>query len=77
MTLLRIRVQYQGALSIGFLLGVIFVMANQMLIIFGIFCDRTYNDPSGQKEADTAVAVFAFFLFGIYSVFGTMLAVFR
>lgn len=53
-------------------------MANQMLIIFGIFVDRVKVDTSSQiKQANTAMAVFAFFLFSVYVVFGTMLAVFR
>jgi hypothetical protein len=33
-------IQFQAALSIGFFLGVVFVMANQMLILFAIFVDR-------------------------------------
>jgi len=65
--------------SIGFLLGVIFVMTNQMLIIFALYVD-TSNDPSNtlaQKSSQQAMAVFAWFLFMIYSAFGLMLAVFR
>jgi len=70
--------RYQASISIGFLLGVIFIMCNQMLIIFGIFVDRVNLDTEHQiKQADTAMAVFAFFLFVVYGIFGTMLAVFR
>ena len=62
-------------------MGIIFVMANQMLIVFGVFADRVKIDSSnGNKklmEADTAFSVFGFFLFFIYSVFGMMLGVFR
>jgi len=70
---------YQTALSIGFLLGVIFIMANQMLIIFAIYVD-TADDPANtasQKSSQQAMAVFAWFLFMIYAAFGTMLATFR
>ena len=54
-------------------------MANQMLILFGIFVDRVNLDQKekGIAEADSAMATFAYFLFIIYFVFGTMLAVFR
>ena len=54
-------------------------MANQMLILFGIFVDRVNLDVKEPAidEADTAMATFAYFLFVIYFVFGTMLAVFR
>lgn len=71
--------QYQTAISIGFLLGVIFVMANQMLIIFAIYVEAS-RDPSNsgvQKSSQEAMAVFAWFLFMIYAAFGIMLATFR
>lgn len=70
--------RYQASVSIGFLLGLIFVLSNQMLIIFGIFADRTNVDTETTiKQADGAMASFAFFLFLVYATFGTMLAVFR
>ncbi len=53
-------------------------MANQMLIIFGIFADRANVDIEPRiKQADGAMAAFAFFLFVNYTVFGSMLSVFR
>lgn len=71
--------RYQTALSIGFLLGVIFIMTQQMLIIFAIFADRAQDQSASttQIQSVEAMAVFAFFLFFIYAVFGSMLAVFR
>jgi cytochrome bd-type quinol oxidase subunit 2 len=70
---------YQTALSIGFLLGVIFIMTQQMLIIFAIFAElagSSDNTPA-QTSSQQAMAVFAFFLFIVYAAFGSMLAVFR
>lgn len=71
--------RYQTALSIGFLLGVIFIMTQQMLIIFAIFAERTKNQnlTLHQQQSVEAMAVFSFFLFFIYAIFGSMLAVFR
>ena len=49
-----------------------------MLMIFGIFADRTNIDTDPKIiQADSALAAFAFFLFLVYATFGTMLAVFR
>jgi cytochrome bd-type quinol oxidase subunit 2 len=70
---------YQTALSIGFLLGIIFIMTQQMLIIFAIFVElsgSSGNTPA-QTSSQEAMAVFAFFLFIVYAAFGLMLAVFR
>jgi hypothetical protein len=71
--------QYQFPLSIGFLLGVLFIMTQQMLIIFAIFTERSKDQSNtlSQTQATEAMAVFAFFLFFIYTMFGGMLAVFR
>ncbi len=71
--------QYQTALSIGFLLGVIFIMTQQMLIIFAIFAELAENPDNtpAQTSSQEAMAVFAFFLFVVYAAFGSMLAVFR
>lgn len=70
---------YQTALSIGFLLGVIFIMTQQMLIIFAIFAELAENPDNtpAQTSSQEAMAVFAFFLFVVYAAFGSMLAVFR
>ena len=68
-------------MSIGFLLGVVFVMANQMLILFAIFTDRANRvglaDGAAQLQAQHSMAVFSFFLFVTYSFFGSVLAIFR
>lgn len=73
--------QFQAALSIGFFLGVVFVMANQMLILFAIFADRAHQvglaDGMAVQQAQQAMAVFSFFLFLVYGFFGAVLAIFR
>ena len=73
--------QFQAATSIGFFLGVVFVMANQMLILFAIFADRAHHvglaDGVSQLQAQQAMAVFSFFLFVVYGFFGSVLAIFR
>ena len=71
--------RYQTSLSIGFLLGIIFVMTQQMLIVFAFFADQAgdASNTSTQIAAQKAMAVFAFFIFFVYTVFGSMLAVFR
>lgn len=71
--------KYQTALAIGFLLGIIFVMTQQMLIIFAIFTERSKIPGETQPvvASQQAMAVFSFFLFIVYAAFGSMLAVFR
>lgn len=71
--------RYQTALSIGFLIGVIFIMTQQMLILFAIFADQANNSTNtlAQTQSQQAMAVFAFFLFLVYAAFGSMLSVFR
>ena len=71
--------QYQTALAIGFLLGVIFIMTQQMLIIFAIFTERSKlpDETPTVVASQQAMAVFSFFLFLVYAAFGSMLAVFR
>mmetsp|Transcript_31916 Transcript_31916/g.30425 ORF Transcript_31916/g.30425 Transcript_31916/m.30425 type:complete len:183 (+) Transcript_31916:43-591(+) len=64
--------RFQAAISIGFFLGLVFVMSNQMLIVFAIFADRGYQDSTQR-----AMAVFSFFLFLVYGFFGSVLAIFR
>jgi hypothetical protein len=66
--------RYKSSLAIGFFLGVIFIMTNQMLILFAIFADHA---STSRRPAEEAMAVFCFFLFLVYAVFGSMLAVFR
>jgi uncharacterized membrane protein len=50
-----------------------------MLIVFAVFTERAKDQSNtlSQKQAVEALAVFSFFLFVIYGLFGTMLAVFR
>jgi hypothetical protein len=60
-------------------MGVIFIMTQQMLIVFAIFADRA-QDPSNSSvitQSEEVMSVFAFFLFIVYAVYATMLAVFR
>ena len=67
--------QYTTPLSLGFFQGVIVVMANQCLIMFGIFAGESQNDPN-DKAAGWFSAT-TFFLFINYAIFGGMLAIFR
>ena len=68
-------------MAIGFLLGIIFIMTQQMLILFTIFVERSNSNASTQTLAVTqsqqAMASFAWFLFMVYGIFGTMLYIFR
>ena len=68
-------------MPIGGFLGVIFVMCQQMLIVFTFFADiagKAQSTPVDQvTQAEQAMAVFAFFLFLIYGFFGLLLGVFR
>ncbi len=72
-------VQYQTSLAIGFFLGVVFVMCQQMIILFSIFTES--SKAAGQTDSDVAaqqaMAVFSFFLYVIYGLFGVLLSVFR
>lgn len=54
-------------------------MTQQMLIIFAIFAELAGqgDNSTAQTSSQEAMAVFAFFLFVVYSAFGSMLAVFR
>lgn len=63
---------------IGVLLGIMFIVCQQMLIIFAIFVERSQMavDPAS-VSAQQAMAVFSFFIFITYASFGTLLAVFR
>jgi hypothetical protein len=73
--------RFQSAISIGFFLGVVFVMSNQMLILFAIFAERsqTIGSTAGKdvQQAQQAMAVFSFFLWMVYGFFGLVLAIFR
>lgn len=71
--------RYQTALSIGFLIGIIFIMTQQMLILFAVFADQANNSGNTlvETQSQEAMAVFAFFLFLVYAAFGSMLSVFR
>ena len=56
-------------------------MANQMLILFAIFTERANRvglaNGTAQLQSQHSMAVFSFFLFIVYSVFGSVLAIFR
>lgn len=69
----------QEAVPIGILLGVIFIISQQMLIIFAISAERAENSEEDEtiRRSQQALAVFCFFLFINYTLFGTTLAVFR
>ena len=73
--------RFQSALSIGFFLGVVFVMSNQMLILFAIFAERSQvvgaTAGIAVQQAQQAMAVFSFFLWLVYGWFGLVLAIFR
>lgn len=71
--------RYQTPIAIGLLLGIIFILTQQMLIIFAFFVELS-QDPSNSdslRMTQEAMAVFAFFLFFIYSVFGSLLSIFK
>ena len=57
------------------------MMSNQMLILFAIFVDRANKvglaDGIAVQQAQSAMAVFSFFLFLVYGFFGLILAIFR
>jgi len=58
--------RFQTPLAIGYFLGIIFIMTQQMLIIFAIFVDhaQTITDQTTQaKQAQNAMASFSFFIF--------------
>jgi hypothetical protein len=64
---------------VGGFLGVIFVMSQQMLILFAIFANRAQLSGQTKKvvQAQEALATFCFFIFLVYMLFGGLLAVFR
>jgi len=71
--------RYRKALSIGLFLGIVFIMTQQMLILFALFVERSQlsGNTSSITQSQQAMATFAFFLFLVYGAFGSMLAVFR
>ena len=72
--------KFQTSLAIGFFLGVVAVMSQQMLIIGAIFggeASAKEGADDDEANADSAMSVFAFFLWIVYSVFAVLLAVFR
>jgi len=66
-------------LSIGFFLGVLFIMVQQMLILFAIFVDRSKipGQSASVVSSQQAMATFSFFLFLVYMLFGSLLGVYR
>jgi len=69
--------RYTTPLALGFFQGVVVVMANQCLIMFGIFAGESQNDEDEGEAAAGWFATMTFFLFINYLVFGGMLALFR
>ena len=72
--------KFQTGFAIGIFLGVVVVMANQCLMMVAIFGEMSKDkdeDKGSKKSADDAAAVFAFFLFVVYALFASLLAVFR
>ena len=75
---------HRSPISIGFLLGVTFVMANWMLciaVVSSAHASRKAADAVTCKEyssaADSATTTFAVFLFLLYSAFGFVLGKFK
>ena len=62
-------------------MGVIWIMTQQMLIIFAFFAERSSEQGPGPADlvtqSEQAMAVFSFFLFLVYGFFGILLAAFR
>ena len=67
--------RYTTPLALGVFQGVVIVMANQCLILFGIFVGESTSD-NGAKTAAGWFASFCLFLCINYAVFGAMLALF-
>lgn len=69
-------------IGIGFLLGSIFILCNQMLILFAVFVDKsstsiTTSNTEQRTDARGSFAAISFFIFILYASVGTLLAVFR
>lgn len=69
--------KFQTAFSIGCLLGVVVVMANQCLILVAIFGAEAQREKSRKRQTDDVFVVFMFFLCVAYLFFASLLAVFR
>lgn len=71
--------QYRSSMSIGAFLGVIFVLFNQMLILFIVFAERSSMADQSEVavQAQKALAAFSFILCAVYGSFGSCLGVFR
>lgn len=74
----------QSTFEIGVFLGCVCIMANQCLMLVGIFGSESVHDDGGdgksakeERASRDAFTTFAFFLFCIYAAFGFLLAVFR
>jgi hypothetical protein len=66
-------------MAIGFFIGTVFILCQQMLIIFAIFIEKSKDSslPSIEIQVFQAMAAFAFLLFFSFSTFGILLTVFR
>ena len=68
--------KYRTPLSLGFFLGIIFVMVSQMLIVFAIALNYAIISKK-YEPSQIAIVIFSLFLSILYVAFGSMLAVFR
>lgn len=73
--ILIIRLKERNSFWIGIFIGVVFIMSNQMLIVFGFLVSRIRYDSDSGKIADVekALAVFSFFLAFVLAVFCLLL----
>jgi len=70
--------KYKTPLAIGVFIGFVFALANLCLILSAIFGNLAdVVDDDDESRPYEAFTVFQFFLFIVYSIFGTMLCVFR
>lgn len=74
--------RFPTAIAFGFLLGSIFVLCNQMLILFAVFVDESSgnirsNITQQRSDAKGSFAALSFFIFVLYAIVGTLLVVFR
>mmetsp|Transcript_17953 Transcript_17953/g.71962 ORF Transcript_17953/g.71962 Transcript_17953/m.71962 type:complete len:273 (+) Transcript_17953:102-920(+) len=70
--------QRQTEFAVGALIGIVVIIANQMLMLTAVFgSEANRGDRAHQKSADVAFAVFSYVLFLTYLLFAALLAVFR
>lgn len=66
-------------MSIGLFLGIVFVLSQQMLILFAILLEQSNvpNQATEDTQSYLSIAAFSFLLFLSLATFATFLAVFR